>query len=78
MLSAGQREYNRKQRETLRVYKDVDRALHGDEVDASSQEEPHEGLAINLSNIANVFLLVIKVILHSTTSLYHQMNSTSF
>lgn len=71
-VMAGQREYNKRQRELLNSYKDVEKFLQdvessqnggngGPRRDDEQSGERHEGLAISLSNIANVFLLVIKV-----------------
>lgn len=71
-VMSGQREYNRRQRELLNSYKDVEKFLQdvessqdgangGARGDDEQSGERHEGLAINLSNIANVVLLVIKV-----------------
>lgn len=71
-VMAGQREYNKRQRELLNSYKDVEKYLQDVESsqnggnggalgDDEQSGEHHEGLAISLSNIANVFLLVIKV-----------------
>lgn len=69
---AGQREYNKRQRELLNSYKDVEKFLQDVERSQNDENgralgddeqsgERHEGLAISLSNIANVLLLVIKV-----------------
>lgn len=69
---AGQREYNKRQRELLNSYKDVEKFLQDVERSQNDENgralgddeqsgERHEGLAISLSNIANVCLLVIKV-----------------
>jgi len=55
----GQREYNRVQRETLDLCKEVEEGIGADE--GRNKEEPYESLAITLSNIANVVLLIIKV-----------------
>lgn len=60
-LSEGQREYNRVQRETLSLYREVAEGPVGGAHKERDEEEPYESLAINLSNIANVVLLVLKV-----------------
>ncbi|XP_024399196.1 metal tolerance protein 4 [Physcomitrium patens] len=60
-LSEGQREYNRVQRETLSLYREVAEGPVGGAHKERDEEEPYESLAINLSNIANVVLLVLKI-----------------
>jgi hypothetical protein len=59
-LYAVRRQYNRRQRDVIEYFKNVDSNPVG--ATGTSGEEPHEGLAINLSNATNVILLIIKVI----------------
>lgn len=61
----GQREYNRKQRETLARFGEVDSMTNlgpsKGTTGAGDQEEPHESFAINISYLTNLFLFIIKV-----------------
>jgi hypothetical protein len=59
-LYAVRRQYNRRQRDVIEYFKNVDSNPVG--ATGTSGEERHEGLAINLSNATNVVLLIIKVI----------------
>lgn len=70
----GKRKYNRVQRETLSLYREVEEggALPDEEQD---KEEPYESLAITLSNVANVVLLILKVI--SILVVLHSWNRQS-
>ncbi|CAM6010272.1 unnamed protein product [Sphagnum balticum] len=54
------RQYNRRQRDVIEYFKNVNSNPVG--ATGTSGEEPHEGLAINLSNVTNVVLLIIKII----------------
>jgi hypothetical protein len=54
------RQYNRRQRDVIEYFKNVDSNPVG--ATGTGGEERHEGLAINLSNATNVILLIIKVI----------------
>lgn len=49
------------QRETLSLYREVAEGPVGGAHKERDEEEPYESLAINLSNIANVVLLVLKI-----------------
>ena len=61
----GQREYNRKQRETLARFGEVDSMTNlgpsKGTTGAGDQEEPRESFAINISYLTNLFLFIIKV-----------------
>lgn len=61
--SPGQQEYNRKQREMLARFHEIDSMAHGSSTTTSSNRGEHrESFAISLSYLANVFLFIIKVI----------------
>ncbi|BBN10259.1 hypothetical protein MPTK1_5g02190 [Marchantia polymorpha subsp. ruderalis] len=63
-LTEGQREYNRKQRETLAGFEEVDSLEKGPkDLDDAAEESKDRGVefAINISNIMNVILLVVKI-----------------
>lgn len=59
--SEGQREYNRVQRETLLLTRDLEDGKLEGAYKERDQEEPLESLAITLSNAANVVLLILKI-----------------
>ncbi|KAG0576481.1 hypothetical protein KC19_5G083500 [Ceratodon purpureus] len=58
--SEGQREYNRVQRETLSLTRELE-AGNVERASYEDKEEPLESLAITLSNVANVVLLILKI-----------------
>ncbi|KAG6553192.1 hypothetical protein Mapa_005252 [Marchantia paleacea] len=62
-LTKGQREYNRKQRETLAGFEEVDSLEKGPKQDDGAEESKDRGVefAINISNIMNVILLAVKI-----------------
>lgn len=59
--SPGIKEYNKKQRETIAGFEEVDTINHGTDRDAPEPEDPSVNVAINLSNGLNLFLLVVKI-----------------
>ncbi|KAG0592746.1 hypothetical protein KC19_1G277800 [Ceratodon purpureus] len=59
--SEGQREYNRKQREMLARFHEID-SMTARNTGSGDQEEPRESFAINFSYCTNLFLFIIKVI----------------
>ena len=73
----GQREYNRVQRETLSLYREVEEGILDGAYEELNKEEPYEGLAINLSNAANVVLLILKVFANSNPNLSLGSHSSS-
>lgn len=61
-LSQGQREYNKKQRETIAGFHEVDAINDGSDQGFPEPEDPGVNRAINLSNALNCFLLVVKIL----------------
>lgn len=57
----GHREYNRKQREAIAAFSEVDSMEAPDSTSEGQEEEAYEGFAITLSYLVNVFLFIIKV-----------------
>lgn len=59
--SAGIKEYNKKQREAIAGFEEVDTINHGSDPGSPEPEDPSVNVAINLSNALNLFLLVVKI-----------------
>ncbi len=57
----GHREYNRKQREAIAAFSEVDSMEAPGSTSEGQEEEAYEGFAITLSYLVNVFLFIIKV-----------------
>jgi hypothetical protein len=60
--SEGHREYNRKQREAIAAFSEVDSMEARGSTSEGQEEEAYEGFAITLSYLVNVFLFIIKVL----------------
>ncbi|CAK9237560.1 unnamed protein product [Sphagnum troendelagicum] len=60
--SEGHREYNRKQREAIAGFSEVDSMEAPGSTSEGQEEEAYEGFAITLSYLVNVLLFIIKVL----------------
>ncbi|XP_002972024.2 metal tolerance protein 4 [Selaginella moellendorffii] len=65
-ISEGVREYNKRQREALEMFEEVDSLLHVSKSTKSTESidgtlHSNESFAINISNISNVILLIMKL-----------------
>lgn len=60
-LSRAKQEYNRKQKATLQTYKEVDGLDFTNPGPDSQNKDRGENVAVNLSNGANIILLILKV-----------------